>query len=146
MEFVSDSEGTLYTVLLQDIPIITESTDSSRTVPSMLLSNKLKTAGISLIKMISEKVLFLLTYKTLNISEVGNCCINTTRNFCIKHATCMVQIGKSIFQCKDTNILATKDCTSYFVSMENYYTLENKTCKIKQVTSESVYKQHFKNC
>jgi hypothetical protein len=120
MEFVSDSEGTLYTVLLQDIPIITESIDSSKTILSMLLSNKLKTAGISLIKMISEKVLFLIIHKTANITKVRNCCINTTRDFCIKCATCTVQIEKSIFQCKDTDILATKDSTSCFVSMENY--------------------------
>ena len=131
MEFVSDSEGTLYTVLLQYIPIITESTDSSKTILSMLLNNKLKTAGISLIKMISDKVLFLIIHKTANITEVGNCCINT-REFCIKCATCTVQIDKSIFQCKDTDILATKDCTSCFVSMENYYTLENKTCKLNR--------------
>jgi hypothetical protein len=132
MEFVSDSEGTLYTVLLQDIPIKTESTDSSKTIPSMLISNKLKTAGISLMKMISEKVLFPIIHKTAHITEVGNCCINTTRDFCIKCATCIVQIEKSISQCKDTDILATEDCTSCFVSMENYYTQENKTCKLYQ--------------
>jgi hypothetical protein len=48
MEFVSDSDGTLYTVLLQDIPIKTESTDSSKTILSMLISKKLKTAGTAL--------------------------------------------------------------------------------------------------
>jgi hypothetical protein len=47
MELVSDSEGTLYTVLLQEIHIITESTDDSKTILSMLKSNNLKTAGIS---------------------------------------------------------------------------------------------------
>jgi len=94
-----------------------ESTDSSKTILSMLLSNKLKTAGISLIKIISEKVLFLIIHKTANITEVGNCYINTTRDFCIKCATCTVQIEKSIFQCMDIDILTTKDCTSCFVPM-----------------------------
>jgi len=131
MEFVSDSEGNLYTVLLQDIPIITESTDSSTTTLSMLLSNKLKTAGILLIKMISDKVLFVIIHKTANITEVRNCCINTTDLY-IKRATWTIQIEKSILQCKDTEILATKDGTSCFVSMENYYMLENKACKLNQ--------------
>jgi len=82
-----------------------------------------------LIKPISRNVLLLIIHKTANITEVGNCCINTTRDFCIKRATCTVQIEKSIFQCKDTDILAKKDRTS-FVLMANYYTLENKTCKL----------------
>jgi len=48
MEFVSDSERTLHTVLLQDIPIKKASTDSSKNILSMLISNTLKTAGIAL--------------------------------------------------------------------------------------------------
>jgi hypothetical protein len=62
---------------------------------------------------------------------VRNCCINTTDLY-IKRATWTIQIEKSILQCKDTEILATKDCTSCFVSMENYYMLENKACKLNQ--------------